>query len=234
MNAITKRDCHLWQQEIKHDWHEWANKGMSLRDKLIWGRENEVWVGLGYSSWTKCVKGVASKIQVSERHIWRVIKQAPQLQESQNENVSESGKNTPLTEPKTQIPLTSDPELETETLPPIEVYLDKTKRQVPERLVAFFREFDDQVRPIEILLKQLKAAIEDNYDPTQRAWEEFRLQPSLDCIHNIKEYLRKARPWAYCPQCGGDGGIDGNCLQCEGKGWCRWIQWSTVPEELKE
>jgi len=238
MNDITERKCHMWQHEIKSQWHDWAEQGMSLRDNLIWGRDNKVWVGLGYSSWTHCVKGIAKEIQISERHIWRVIKQAPQLAESETANVSESDENTPLTAPKTQIPLTSntdeDPEFPDRSLPIIEAYVDKTKRQVPEGLIAFFREYDDQMRPVELLLRQISRAFDDMYNPKERVWKDFRIDHVKKHISNIKEEIRKRRPWAWCPRCGGDGGIEGNCDSCHGTGWLIWIEWVAIEKELKD
>jgi len=242
MSDITERDYRVWEKEIEQDFYsihkDFTERAEAIRKKLQWGRDNRAWANLGYQSWTKWVNAFAERLDVTPRRVWKILSEDKKPQKQIGLPTEPGSVNSGLTGSKTPIPEDSEPEdgekFPDESLPPIDVYLDKTKRQVPERLVAFFREFDDQVRPIELLLKQLKSAINDNYDPTQRVWQDFKRQKSLDCIFNIQEYLRKIRPWAWCPQCGGDGGIEGNCLQCHGKGWCRWLQWSTVPDDLKD
>ena len=250
MSNITERDCHVWEKRVGQTFHSYYQsvlKGSEeLKAELQWGRDNRAWIKLGHQSWTEWVKAFAKNMEVSESKMWRFVSELKQprldgetIDSEPKTAVSLSGESATVdSAPKTQIPLSNeseinDPSLITEDLPPIEVYLDKTKRQIPERNVAFFQEVDDQIRPIELLIRQLERAFADIYDPDDTVWKRLDMGHIKIYIHNLKAEIKDNRPWAWCPQCGGDGGIESNCLQCSGKGWCRIIEWSTVPEELK-
>ena len=110
--------------------------------------------------------------------------------------------------------------------------VDREKRLIPESLQALFKEADDQIRPIELLIRQLERAFNDIYDEDDPVWRKLDMSKIKKIyLFNIKAEIKFARPWAWCPMCGG--GIEGNCLTCHGRGWVRLMEWNAIPGENK-
>ena len=124
---------------------------------------------------------------------------------------------------------------------PGEEYKDQEGHIVPPDLLDFFKESDDFLRPISYLVNQLQAEIDKVMNvntkcvPKDPRWFNFNYSIVKNIhIFNIKKAIKFARPWSICVMCGGDGGVNGGCGSCDGKGWCIHKEYETISREDKE
>ncbi len=111
---------------------------------------------------------------------------------------------------------------------------DKAGVEIPDELIPIWQ--DAQVK-FGAWRQQLNQMLAD----AQR-WKESGV-PCMQHIHidnfrhqidQVKEDIKFSRPYAVCPYCGGDGGVDGNCRACNGGGWVNEMQYAACPSEFKQ
>ena len=117
-------------------------------------------------------------------------------------------------------------------------YLDREKREVPEILVPLFIKADEEAKRILQAIKDLVAVMKEIYSEEDPVWGRLNISHFNMHIYNLRQQIKYARPWAYCPVCGGDGGVKlkggkGNCRTCSGKGWLIYLGWQAVPEDQR-
>ena len=224
MQSISKR----WSSEeaVKRYnlmLEEHGNHLVWLREQLDECYNHEIWVGLGFDSWTQFMKDLANKCKKSQSTLWRL--HAANLDsgsETQNSLSNESEND--------------DSSSETQVIPIVD---DKTGRQVPTehpKLCKMFADCEEHSREV------LKAVYEMNAVVIAHIKPETKKDPFAYFDHsefnkmkqNIIDMVKFTRPWAVCPYCGGDGGVGGNCDTCHGLGWLRNLEWKAVPDDMKE
>jgi len=226
MQSISKRwssDEALKRYNLMLEEH--GNHLVWLRDQLDECYQHEIWVGLGFGSWSQFMKDLANKCGKSQRTLWKL----------HAGNVD--------SEPKTQNSLQScsenaDSEPETQVIP---IVYDKTelKTQVPiehPHLCKIFADCEEQSQAVLRAVYEMNAVVIANIKAEKKKdpFAAFNHADFKKHKQNIIDMIKFTRPWAVCPYCGGDGGVGGNCDPCHGRGWMQKLQWDAVPEEMQE
>ena len=202
------------QEKVDLIIEEHSNHVEWLKEQLLECYENEAWVALGMTSWSSFLKSLAATLNKSSRHLWRLHS------ENKKELEGSTDKTTGLNE------------AEPEDYDDVIVVFDQTGRQVPPELATLFdksnNESDTILRKVYEVNAQIIACIKDD----DIAWARFNRSKALECLKDLKSFVKFSRPWAYCPICGGDGN-DGLCDTCKGSGWLVYMQWDKIPTDQK-
>jgi len=113
------------------------------------------------------------------------------------------------------------------------VHFDREKRQVPQDLVPFWQEADEQCADLDRFISSLSAAMKELQEDEDPVWNNVDLKHWKMHLRNLRTQIKFARPWAYCPRCDGDGGVAKNCTTCHGAGWLSFREWGIVPEDQR-
>lgn len=123
---------------------------------------------------------------------------------------------------------------------PEEEYKDHEGHVLPPDLVDFFKESDAILKPVTDMMTSLKSAAKKAYNvdekltPKEPRWDQFSYSNFKHDLGCMWVNVRDSRPWSICIFCGGDGGVNGGCLYCDGKGWMTNKQYAPAPQREKE
>lgn len=130
----------------------------------------------------------------------------------------------------------SKPEVEATTAPPKKAGdprpTDQEGVPLPDHLIPVFERRKDILEwkgDVESLWDRVKASIKSG-DPFFRyvRFETFKTECS-----NLRRAIKFAMPYAVCPYCSGDGGVEKDCRACDGTGWVNESAWYSSPQEYK-
>jgi hypothetical protein len=125
-------------------------------------------------------------------------------------------------------------EIESEEYDDVIVVFDQTRRQVPPELATMFDKANKEAEAILRKVYELNAEIIAQIKDDDKAWERFNRSEFNGCMKDIKALIKFCRPHAWCPVCGGDGGVGGGCARCKGIGWLIKMAWECIPEDMKQ
>jgi len=163
-------------------------------------------------------KEIGGWVGLTESAVSKIISK---LRKSENRNFHDTGH----ARVRTTAPRKTDVEPDRMT--------DQEGIPLPEHLIPVFerrREIRAWRGHVERLWQAVKAAA-DSGDPFLRY---LRVQTFKAECSNLRRAIDFALPYAVCPYCSGDGGVEGDCRACDGSGWVNSTTWLSSPQEYKE
>lgn len=116
---------------------------------------------------------------------------------------------------------------------PPKVTVDRKGNTITDPKVAEIFGRADEIQKFITQMSHLKSEVLKHAE-SDPLWCRLNVSSFTAAANNVHRDLRFAMPYARCPACSGDGGLNKNCLQCHGSGWLNEQSYDALPDREKE